>query len=363
MSVFKLAMHPASEGDALVLTWGTDPAKLNHALVDLGRTGDYRTIKPYLSATQTFELFCLTHIDADHIEGAVPLFKEAPLPMKANNVWFNSRAQLAAATERRSVSERERMGAAQAEKVTAGIVASKWPWNAQFKSGVVSTQSPEASSPIDLADGMKLTLLSPSDGKLATLLPTWDAELAKAHLRTTDPDEVEEALAAGREELGVGLDVEKLASEAFGIDTTKPNGASIVFIADFDGRRILMAADSHPDLVEASIRALGYSKTNKLKLDCVKVAHHGSKANTSSSLLEIIDCTRFAFSTDGTKHNHPNPQTIARILKNDPERQKTLIFNFHQPNTDQWDNGDLKTKWKYDCVFPALGAVGVEIDI
>ncbi len=362
MSVFKLAMHPASEGDALVLKWGEEPSKLNHALIDLGRKADYEALRPYLSTIGTFELFCLSHIDADHIEGAVPLFKEAGLPFEARNVWFNARAQLLAAKERRAVSQTEILSAAQAEKITAGILKTDWPWNMQFESGVVSTGSPEAGDPLPLAGGMKLTLLSPSDKKLEELLPTWDAELAKAHLRTADPDLVKEKLAAGREVLGA-TNITALASENFSCDATKPNGASIVFLAEFDKKRILMGADSHPDIVEASIRALGYSTTKKLPLACLKVSHHGSKKNTSPELLELIDCTRFAFSTDGTRHGHPDPQTVARILMQDRARKKTLIFNFHQPSTDRWDDKNLKAEWNYDCVFPDDGKTGVEIDI
>jgi hypothetical protein len=34
----------------------------------------------------------------------------------------------------------------------------------------------------------------------------------------------------------------------------------------------------------------------------------------------LIDCTRFAFSTNGDRHSHPDAETIARILVNDPDR-------------------------------------------
>lgn len=358
MPTFKLAMHPASEGDALMLTWGD--AKLHYALVDLGRTGDYKALKPLLGNIGAFELFTISHIDADHIEGAVPLFKEEVLPFKARNVWFNARYQLNAANKR--MTERVDLGAIQAEKVTAGIVKSKWPWNAQFASSIVSLDSPEARAPLTFDGNLRLTLLSPSDRKLAELLPVWDAELKKANLRTADPDEVEASLAEGREQLSA-LNVAFLAAQKFQIDTTKPNGSSITFIAEFDGKRVLMGADSHPDIVEASLRALGASETNKYRLDCLKVSHHGSKANTSPALLKIIDCTRFAFSTDGSRHHHPDAETIARILANDPGRKKTLIFNFRQNSTSQWDDDELKKKWNYECLFPEAGKTGIEFDI
>lgn len=360
MPVFKLVMHPASEGDALMLVWG-DIANPRYALIDLGRTKNYRALKPLLQNISSFELLTITHIDADHIEGAVPLFNEPRLPISAKHVWFNGHAQLTTANDRLPSITRVPLGARQAEKVTAGIVASRWRWNSHFASGVVSVDSPEANTSISFSDGLMVRLLSPMDRQLADLMPAWDAELQSAGLRTTDPDEVARALAARRVRLG-GMNVEALASTPFKEDTTKANGASIVFIAELHGRRVLLGADAHPRVIETSLRSLGASETNRYRLDCLKVSHHGSKANTSPELLKIIDCTCFAFSTDGSRHGHPDPETIARILAAD-SRKKSLVFNFRQDNTTIWDNPDLMSRWNYQCVFPSEGSEGVEIDI
>jgi beta-lactamase superfamily II metal-dependent hydrolase len=360
MPVFRLFMHPASEGDALMLVWG-DAANPRHALIDLGRTKNYRALKPLLQSISEFELLTITHIDADHIEGAVPLFKERQLPITAQHVWFNGHAQLTTANDRLPPATRVSLGARQAEKVTAGIVASRWRWNNQFASGVVSVDSPEAAAPISFSDGLTVRLLSPMDQQLADLMPSWDAELQSAGLRTTDPDEVARALASGRVRLG-GLNVEALASVPFKEDATKANGASIVFIAELRGRRVLLGADAHPGAIETSLRSLGASEASRYKLDCFKVSHHGSKANTSPELLKIIDCTCFAFSTDGSRHGHPDPEAIARILTAD-SRKKTLVFNFRQDNTVIWDDPDLMSRWNYQCVFPSEGSEGVEIDL
>ena len=361
MSVFRLAMYPASEGDTLMLTWG-EAERPRHALVDLGRTKNYRALKPLLKEIANVDLFIITHIDADHIEGAVPLFKEAPPPFAARHVWFNGYAQLETANERLPPATRVTLGAGQAEKVTAGIVKSGWRWNDQFASGVVSINSDEAKQPIDFDDGLSVTLLAPTDRKLADLMPVWADELKAAGLRTTDPDEVAEALAEGRVRLG-GINVEDLAKARFKEDATKPNGASIVFIAEYRGKRVLMGADAHPGVMEASLRALGASESNPYRLDCLKVSHHGSKANTSPGLLKVLDCTCFAFSTDGSHHGHPDPETIARILRADSVRKKTLIFNFRQDSTDVWDDDDLMARWNYECFFPDDRRDGVEIDL
>jgi beta-lactamase superfamily II metal-dependent hydrolase len=358
---FKLTMFPASEGDCLLLSWG-EQGLLRHALTDLGHKGDYKALRPIFAELGEIELFTITHIDADHIEGAVPMFVEDAPPFRPRQSWFNAYHQLGLANERLRAEERETLGAAQAEKITVGLVALKWPWNACFASGVVSTDSEEAAKPITLEGGLMLRILSPTDSKLSKLIPKWDAELAKANLRTTDPDEVETALAEGREALGgESLDVDALAKRPFVMDRAEANGSAIAFLAEYRGKRVLMGADAHPDVLEASLRALGASEDVPFNIDCFKLPHHGSKGNLSPKLLSIIDCTRFAISTNGNRFSHPDPESIARILKNDPKRTKELIFNFRQERTEIWATPKLMKKYNYTCIFPEQGSTGVEI--
>jgi beta-lactamase superfamily II metal-dependent hydrolase len=363
MSVFRLAVHPASEGDALTLSWGNGN-ELFHGLIDLGRPGDYRALRPELVAIGRFEFFVISHIDADHIGGAMPLVKEKSAPFRPVDVWFNAWHHLKNAATRLAHAEGlEALSAKQAEKVSNAIVAFEWPWNRAFgPSGIVSVDTPGAQGPFEIAGNLKVTLLSPSDTELAALEPVWMNELARAHLRPFDPDEVREEPADDLESLGP-LNVEALAAKPFVEDTAKPNGSSIAFLAEFDGCRLLLGADAHPGVIERSLRRLGYSETNKLKLDLFKLCHHGSKANTSPGLLKIIDCVNFAISTDGTKHNHPDRETVARILVNDPNRPKTLYFNVNQEHAREWNRDDIKAKYKFVCEIPPKTSPGMSIDI
>jgi beta-lactamase superfamily II metal-dependent hydrolase len=126
---------------------------------------------------------------------------------------------------------------------------------------------------------------------------------------------------------------------------------------------MLLGADARPSVIERGLRQLGYSETNRLKVDLFKLCHHGSKANTSPTLLKIIECGHFAISTDGTKHNHPDRETIARILVNDPRQRKTLYFNTNQQHATIWDRGDLQNKYNFSCVIPAKDKPGVTINV
>jgi beta-lactamase superfamily II metal-dependent hydrolase len=363
MSIFRLVMHPASEGDALTLSWGEE-GKLFHALIDLGRPGDYNAMRPALKDIGRFEFFTISHIDADHIAGAMPLVKEKSPPFKPADVWFNAWHHLKnAAARREQADELETLSAKQGEKLSAGIVGFRWPWNRAFgPSRIVSVDTPEAQRPINVAGNLKVTLLSPGDEELAALEPVWNHELELANLRPLDPDEVREG---GGDDIEVlsSLNVEALARKPFLEDTAKPNGSSIAFLAEFDARRVLLGADAHPGVIERSLRKLGYSETNRLKLGLFKLCHHGSKANTSPSLLKIIDCVNFAISTDGTKHSHPDPETVARILVNDPSRHKALYFNTHQAHATIWDRKDLRDKYRFACVIPPKTRAGQAIDV
>lgn len=380
MSGLSLTMHPGSDGDALSLSWGT-PEAPHHAVIDLGRTRDYRALRPWLVATSWIDLLVITHIDADHIEGAMPMVAEPTAPFAVGDVWFNAHDHLITARNRRH--EHEVLSVLQGEKLSQGIRRFKWNWNGAFGGGPVSTDSPEACDPIDIG-GMTLWLLSPDDATLSALEKDWDEALAEASLRTGDPNAAK-VTPEGLETLGVEalgrrpfktdaakvtpegletLDVEALARSPFKTDAATPNGSSIAFLAEHAGRRVLLAADAHPSVLAVKLRALGYSEQNRLKLDLFKLPHHGSCANLSPELLTLIDTTRFAISTDGTRHNLPDAETIARILKADPVRDKIFYFNFAQKKAALWAaDRALAQKWKFSIVTPPQGQQGITIDV
>ncbi|MEW6441602.1 MAG: hypothetical protein AB1640_11770 [bacterium] len=346
---FRVTLHPGMDGDCIVVSWGSS-VNLHHLVVDLGRSGTYRAIRSQLENLDNVELFVMSHIDADHIAGAIPMIRQDTPPFTPRRVWYNSRPQLAAAQTRRPILEP--LSARQGEKLARGIVNFEWPWNAEFESEIVSTDNPEAHEPIEIADGLTIRLLSPSNDKLAELLPEWDRELKQANIRTFDPDVDPDPLGPQFEPFGA-LNVDALVAKDYEADRNEANGASIAFIAEFESKRILLAADSHSEVLEKALEPLAQAEGGKYRFDLVKVSHHGSSGNTSKAFPGLIDCTRFAVSTNGSRHQHPDPESIARFLAADKHRNKTLYFNYRQPSTNVWDSTRLKTTWNYDCVFPA----------
>jgi beta-lactamase superfamily II metal-dependent hydrolase len=359
--MFTLRMNPASEGDALVLTWGTD-SNAHHAVVDLGRIKDYRLNRDGYVGLGALDLLVISHVDADHIEGAIPLVAELLPPMSPADVWYNGHHHLLMARDRLEIDpKREPLGAVQGEKLSMGIKRFAWPWNEAFDGGAVSVGSVGTSS-LSLRGGLHVKLLSPDDASLAALIPRWERELAKAGLRPHDPDTALEEAASDRERLST-LNVETLAAKHFRPDTATPNGSSIAFIAEFEGKRVLLAADAHPHIMVESLRALGFDERTPCKLACYKVSHHGSRANTSPELLRLLDCTTFGISTDGSRHGHPDPEFISRILMNDPHRKKTLAFNNRHAEALIWNDPELMKRHNYRCLFPKNDREGLFLDL
>ena len=351
MSTFRLTMYPARDGDCLVLTWGH--GTLHHLVMDLGRSVTYESVRPALAELGEVELLVISHIDADHIGGAMPLVRESAPPFTPKRVWFNAREQLLVAQNRtRPI---EPFSTRQGDKLSQGITALRWPWNAEFASEVVSTGSLEASDVIELAGGLGIRLLSPDDAALTALLPTWKATVKDEHAYPGDPDPVDEEVAGPTLERFGGLpNVTTLAGSRYVADDTLPNGSSIAFVAEFDDKRVLLAADAHAEVLGRTLRPLADVEGGRVQIDLAKLGHHGSRRNTSNELLELIDCSQFAFSTDGVRHGHPDPETVARLLAAEPTRDKMLWFNYRQPNSEMWEVPALASKWRYRPEMPTV---------
>jgi beta-lactamase superfamily II metal-dependent hydrolase len=351
MNVFRLTMLPASEGDSLILSYGPDETEgsLRHVVIDGGRKKTW----PHLQAELTriaargeeVELLLLSHIDADHIDGLLELAQTEDLPLTPKAVWYNSYDQLKALMTSGGLAPK---GVRVADEYTKALKAKGWKLNTEFGGKAIHVEARPA--PFDFA-GLRLTLISPTQPKLGRMWKEWE------EWRVEHPG----LAPKGKRAFPATLDVEALSAPS-GNDGTAPNGSSIALIAEFDGRRVLLGADAHPDVLLATLAPL-VGADGKLALDLVKLPHHASRANVTRAVLELLDCHRFAISTSGAVFGHPDPEAIARVLKFGQSGEKTLIFNYASERTKPWDDIALKAKWDFACVFPTAPDTPIAIDI
>ena len=348
MDTFSITMLPGNEGDCLWIEYGNTNSP-HRLLIDGGRKATYTHLRPRFAALpaaqRDFELLVITHIDRDHIEGVLNILGDANRPVRFKDIWFNGYDHLIAASG-------EPFGVVQGEQLTAYLKAPGTPWNQAFNRGAIVCRDNAAFPQVTLAGDLKLTVISPTVDKLKRLLIEWERVCQKEGLV---PGHAYEPDAEDDEPFGAP-DVNLLASEAFVGDTAEANGSSIAMIAEYMGKRVLLAADAQPDVLEPALARIA-GAGGKAKFDAVKLSHHGSSHNTSIPLLGKIACDTWLFSTNGSYFNHPSPSTVARVIKH--AKPKTLAFNYRSDESGVWDSPQLRNAWNYATRYSDTATPGV----
>jgi hypothetical protein len=242
---------------------------------------------------------------------------------------------------------------------------------------------------VDLADGCRLTLLSPDHERLLGLKDCWRNELRKAGIASGDEatlrltlenarnlrpmgdvlgdvaepgaDRFELPDPAGRDlatRLADTLGGGELDTDAsFGGDDSAANGSSIAVLLEYPNEdpnvRLLLAGDAWPSVLETSVARFLASPDERLSLTAFKLPHHGSVANASASLLRRLRCTRYLVSTSGAVFRHPHARTIELLLTEHGGKGKPrLHFNYLTETTQAWtDPVDQKTR-RFEAFYP-----------
>jgi hypothetical protein len=262
------------------------------------------------------------------------------------------------------------------------------PWNRAFKGRPVVVPPDGALPRVRLADGGTLTLLSPTWEELGRLRTMW-----KDHMKMAGPmpgssagkrpdaeeeeDDVLESASAEprtarrmRQEPRLrpeSIDVEALAHSPFRDDRSVPNGSSIAFLAEIEGRSLLIGGDAFDRVLVKSIRRLLLERgaqNDVLRVSLFVVPHFGSRTSASKELLELIACDRYVFATSGERYGNPDPETVARVITFGGARSgapTTLIFNYRSAVNSVWGDKKLQERYRYTAIYPESGSAGVRI--
>ena len=339
-------MLPAAYGDCLLITYGS--RQLHHMLIDAGTQPTWHDhLRPHLEreGVERLELFVLTHIDADHIAGAIPMLEDPDPPVEIGEVWFNSRQHLAGRF----------LSVKQGEQFSTLIRERKLPWNEQFGERAVCVD--EGPAAVKLAGGLQLTVLSPTRAKLDRLARVWKREIDRHFLRGGAATPRRRQFLARNPT--PSTDVPALAATKFKSDSSVPNGSSIALLAEFGSKSILLAGDAYAQVLSKSIKALRPDGT-RLPLGALKVSHHGSRGNTSVRLLDMLACKRYLISCNGEVHRLPDNEAIGRIIEHGG-RDPKLYFNYHCKRTEDWDDDALRTRYGFTTEYGNDGFLRLDL--
>lgn len=324
--IFTLEALQAKEGDCLLIHYGPDePTGL--MLIDGGPPGTFRRVlAPRLEELRPAEadvpleidLGMVSHIDADHIAGLLDLTRvlteakrdQKPPPYVLRRFWHNSlEAMIGDVSEPASLSRlasaastRRPLPKAALEHVSAVIASvpqgQRLADDLEFllpanQAGVIAS-----GHTISLPDGPTLTVIGPDQEELDALREKWEREVPR--------DE----------------DVEVAAY----LDDSIPNLSSIVCLVEFEGKRILLTGDARGDHVLEGLEKAGLLISGRpLKVDILKLPHHGSEHNVDQDFFDRIHARHYVISADGA-HGNPENKTLMMLLDSRRKEDKFTIW-------------------------------------
>jgi hypothetical protein len=283
----------------------------------------------------------VSHIDDDHINGLQKLTSALvaarasdPAAVKFSRFWFNSFEKLVgpkpgglsgeAATASLQSIVNEMLPEVDDEQATL-IMQSVGQGNAlavdirslrldgnQPINGVVTAKEGQQKIPIE---GAEVTVIGPMESRLLALRKAWAKALKKP---------AKKARQAALQELFLPSKWQ---------DKSIPNLSSIVVLVEIEGRKLLLTGDANGDDVVKAYKELGLG-TKPVKIDVLKMPHHGSIRNTTKVFLEFFIADHYVFSANG-KYNNPDAPTLEALVKMHGNRNIVLHFTNEEVVWDQ----------------------------
>ena len=379
-ATISIEAFPANNGDSFLVSYQN-----NYFLIDTGFKDTYENyLKPRFAELKkegkTLKRLIITHIDEDHIQGAIPFIsangdtsKSYVIPI--DQVWHNSYRHLHRNEEKTEISKEGKqqltrltasgnslesmISARQGSSLAGLLLHGKYNWNSDFDGGPVL----KTGKPIQINEGISITLLSPTAQKLEKLERFWKKELKKIgfidRFGSNDLfDDAYEFLLLKEKESNPILDIpvskseeqfDALFSKKVAEDARATNGSSIAFVLEVDSKKLLFLGDSHPSVIMESLKSI-YGE-EPLQFDFIKISHHGSYYNSNIDLLNFIDAPRFCISTDGLGH-HPNIETLCWIVGRKTTFPRTIYFNYYHSGVKFLNKEEWKQKYNYTLQFP-----------
>lgn len=345
--IFSLDVRRARKGDCLLLHFGTkdEPGLV---LIDGGPSGVYAPhLKPRLMQIRKarkleeqeplfVDLVMVSHVDDDHIKGILDLTRELiadqqpfahvtemwhntfdsiidndPAYLTANVKGFGTAAMAEGEIPEELADlfedDRQREAAVAGAKVLASIAQGHQlrndatqldiALNAGFENELVMAD--KEAIPLAGSDEMTIKVAGPRKEELKKLQEKHDEWLKELKKQGKKPPE---ALAAY-------------------LDESVANLSSIVGLVECGGKSILLTGDARGDNILEGFEEIGVlAPGGKMRVDILKVPHHGSSNNLEKDFFDRIEASHYVFSGNG-QHGNPERESIEMLMDargNDP---------------------------------------------
>lgn len=310
--MFKIEALPARHGDCLLLHWG-EAGKARVALIDGGPAGTYkgvlknrlRQLADGLGVDRVpLELMMLSHIDDDHINGLLALaddIEEGTAPAEVLLLWHNS---LEGLLEGKLPEPESKVATA---SVAAGFRKTAHgddEWGQKVLASVPQGQHLHAFAK---RQGLDTTMNDPFAPLVMARKDQPAADISGLELVVLAPDAeaVENLRKAWKRHRKEGI------TAAYN-DRSPYNLSSVVVLARFDGKSMLLTGDALGNEVMDGLKQKGISNADgRAHFDLIKLPHHGSQNNVAIDFFQNVTADAYLVSGDGPDGKFPNPHPNA----------------------------------------------------
>ncbi len=308
----KIFFYQAECGDAARIRYAGDDGKIHNILIDSGYERSFthvlrQQISEIYDKEEPIDLWIVSHIHDDHIGGVVRYISSVKIGEFTDHVneWFYNVPR-----PKTLFKKMERPDAvSQIKSIDQGDLLSDYLFSVDKLRDFDVVSGTEMQS----YNGLTIAILSPTPKKLSQLREKY--KLPGTPLERSEDNSL--SVASKSRGYDYATKLQDFNLDLWKEDDSVENGSSISVLTTLDNKNILWLADSHPSDVVASLQKLGYTIENRIKCECVKVTHHGSKGNNSNALYDLIDCENYMISVNGeNRHYLPTKEAISRILRN-----------------------------------------------
>ncbi|SHK74275.1 ComEC/Rec2 family competence protein [Desulforamulus aeronauticus] len=377
---------PAKAGDCFVVEFNNGEC----ILIDCGYKDTYEIeLKPLLIQLKhkgcRVILMLITHIDQDHIGGAIAFLSEngpanAPHIIEVENIWFNGFFNTLFMRDEFNERKRAAIGEMQTKRMNmvlgqltmqidgkAGLISAAhsrsfeelcakngYRLNAQFIDRVVKRIADSRNKLVDHSIQIgecKLIVLSPNEASLDRLAHKLNIEMIRnfgvdyelsEHMEFAalferlmelqlEPGSFEEYISASEPRLERWIGTSTLAH------MNEVNNASIVIEIEYKGLILLFTGDSDSD---------SWAEFLTDEYDMIKISHHGT-TKPNLKLLEKAKGRTLLISTNGGKQNrHPENELLARAILTG---NKIIYFNYDIKQKQELI--DMQEEYGYSAMF------------
>lgn len=358
-------MYKAGNGDCISIENESD-----FVLIDGGTAQSFDVWKSHIVGNiNRIDSLIITHIDNDHVNGVIRLLANENCP-NIVKVYFNGAQQLfgeldvvnkedgrterklqALAGEHCKAERKEKIGYSEAVSLSYFLMAKGIKCNEVVGSEALYREKLDSFE----VGRIKLTIIGPEKSSLDALREAWKFNLCEKRIKpkiiSKSYYDAFELYANNALKLSsynhpisgsIPKNINAFAYQKFESDSSLANESSFSFLIESGGKSILYLGDCHPETV---ISWLEINKIETIRVDAVKISHHGSKNNTSLEMLKRINCQKYLISTNGKSHNHPSLETIARIAVVNKDKKTEIHMNYCLDNIPGWFLNELDSEY------------------